>query len=102
MVGEKDKLDIATELVHTGERGAPPEGKPTATPIYASTTYTYDSMEEVDKVFAGAKRATSIRVTAIRRLPRWKPRCVQLRAAPPHADIRPGWRPFMRLCSPVS
>ncbi len=55
MVGEKDKLDIATELVHTGERGAPPEGKPTATPIYASTTYTYDSMEEIDKVFAGEK-----------------------------------------------
>src|SRR6266478_4862670 len=55
MVGEKDKLDIATELVHTGERGAPPEGKPTATPIYASATYTYDSMEEIDKVFAGEK-----------------------------------------------
>src|SRR5712691_8997129 len=53
MVGEKDKLDIATELVHTGERCAPPEGKPTATPIYASATYTYDSMEEIDKVFAG-------------------------------------------------
>src|SRR6266853_4833083 len=55
MAGEKDKLDISTELVHTGERGAPPEGKPTATPIYASATYTYDSMEEIDKVFAGEK-----------------------------------------------
>src|SRR5216684_8917672 len=55
MVGEKDKLDIATQLVHTGERGAPPEGKPTATPIYASATYTYDSMAEIDKVFAGEK-----------------------------------------------
>src|SRR5260370_6655296 len=55
MVGEKDNVDIATELVNSGERGAPPEGKPTATPIYASTTYTYDSMEEIDKVFAGEK-----------------------------------------------
>src|SRR6266852_9797970 len=53
MVGERDKLDIATQLVHTGERGAPPEGKPTATPIYASATYTYESMAEIDKVFGG-------------------------------------------------
>src|SRR6266576_4202021 len=55
MAGEKDKLDIATQLVHTGERGAPPEGKPTSTPIYASATYTHDSMAEIDKVFAGQK-----------------------------------------------
>src|SRR5882724_2014770 len=55
MAGEKDKLDIATQLVHTGERGALPEGKPTSTPIYASATYTYDSMAEIDKVFAGEK-----------------------------------------------
>src|SRR5713226_1440394 len=55
MAGEKDKLDIATQLVHTGERGAPPEGKPTSTPIYASATFTYESMEEIDKVFAGEK-----------------------------------------------
>ncbi len=55
MASEKDKLDIATQLVHTGERGAPPEGQPTSTPIYASATYTYDSMAEIDKVFAGEK-----------------------------------------------
>ena len=55
MAGEKDKLDIATQLVHTGERGGPPEGQPTSTPIYASATYTYDSMAEIDKVFAGEK-----------------------------------------------
>jgi cystathionine beta-lyase/cystathionine gamma-synthase len=55
MADEKDKLDIATQLVHTGERGGPPEGKPTSTPIYASATYTYDSMAEIDKVFAGEK-----------------------------------------------
>jgi cystathionine beta-lyase/cystathionine gamma-synthase len=55
MAGEKDKLDIATQLVHAGERDAPPEGKPTSTPIYASATYTYDSMAEIDKVFAGEK-----------------------------------------------
>jgi cystathionine beta-lyase/cystathionine gamma-synthase len=55
MAGEKEKLDITTQLVHAGERGAPPSGQPTSTPIYASATYTYDSMEEIDKVFAGEK-----------------------------------------------
>src|SRR5713101_6988766 len=55
MAGEKAKLDITTQLVHTGERGAPPEGKPVSTPIYASATFTYESMTEIDQVFAGGK-----------------------------------------------
>src|SRR5881227_20231 len=46
-------LDIATHLVHSGERGDLPKGKPTTTPIYAAATYTYASMDEIDKVFAG-------------------------------------------------
>src|SRR5713101_100522 len=54
MAGE-EKLDITTQLVHTGERGAPPEGKPVSTPIYASATFTYESMTEIDQVFAGEK-----------------------------------------------
>src|SRR5712691_11932602 len=55
MAGEKAKLDITTQLVHAGERGAPPEGKPVSTPIYASATFTYESMTEIDQVFAGEK-----------------------------------------------
>jgi cystathionine gamma-synthase/methionine-gamma-lyase len=55
MADEKEKLDITTQLVHAGERSAPPSGQPTSTPIYASATYTYDSMAEIDKVFAGEK-----------------------------------------------
>src|SRR3989440_3807313 len=53
MADDKENLDIATQLVHTGERSAPPTGQPTSTPIYASATYTYESMEEIDKVFGG-------------------------------------------------
>jgi len=52
MTHDKDKLDMATQLVH-GERTEPPTGQPTSTPIYASATYTYGSMEEIDRVFAG-------------------------------------------------
>jgi cystathionine beta-lyase/cystathionine gamma-synthase len=43
----------STQFVHAGERLKPPIGRPVATPIYASSAFTYDSMEEVDKVFSG-------------------------------------------------
>jgi len=50
-MGER-KLDIATQLVHAGERQVP-AAIPVTTPIYATVTYTYPSMAEVDKVFGG-------------------------------------------------
>lgn len=48
-------LDIATKLVHAGERESAPVGRPVSTPIYATATFTYDSMDEIDQVFAGEK-----------------------------------------------
>lgn len=47
------KPAITTQLVHAGERREQPIGKPVANPIYTTATYTYDSMAEIDKVFAG-------------------------------------------------
>ncbi|MEZ5424999.1 MAG: PLP-dependent aspartate aminotransferase family protein [Pyrinomonadaceae bacterium] len=47
------EFSINTKLVHAGERRARPVGRPVATPIYATATYTYDSMEQMDAVFAG-------------------------------------------------
>ncbi len=47
------KPAITTQLVHAGERRALPVGLPVANPIYTTATYTYDSMAEIDKVFAG-------------------------------------------------
>src|SRR5712691_13418161 len=55
MSDQKEDLDITTQLVHAGERRAPPAGQPTSTPIYASATFTYESMAEIDQVFAGEK-----------------------------------------------
>jgi cystathionine gamma-synthase/methionine-gamma-lyase len=55
MAGEKDNLDITTQLVHAGELAEPLAGQPTSTPIYASATFTYESMAEIDQVFAGDK-----------------------------------------------
>src|ERR1041384_5365464 len=53
MADKPGELDIATQMVHTGERAAKPKGTPTSTPIYAAATYTYDSMDQIDEVFAG-------------------------------------------------
>ncbi|MDX6527946.1 MAG: cystathionine gamma-synthase [Blastocatellia bacterium] len=55
MAGEKDNQDITTQLVHAGELAEPAAGQPTSTPIYASATFTYESMAEIDQVFAGDK-----------------------------------------------
>lgn len=47
------KRSIETEFVHAGERRALPKGLPNATPVFASSTYSYESMEEAEKVFSG-------------------------------------------------
>jgi cystathionine beta-lyase/cystathionine gamma-synthase len=51
MAEKKDNLDVSTQLVHAGEREKPLAGQPTVTPIYGSSTYTYESMDEMDRVF---------------------------------------------------
>ena len=50
------KHDITTKLVHAGERRPLPEALPVSTPIYATATFTYDSMQDIDQVFSGEKQ----------------------------------------------
>jgi len=50
------KRDITSKFVHAGERRPLPDTVPVSTPIYASATFTYDTMEEMDQVFAGEKQ----------------------------------------------
>ena len=47
------EFSINTKLVHAGERRERPIGKAVATPLYATATYTYDSMAEMDAAFVG-------------------------------------------------
>lgn len=54
MSDDKD-LDITTQLVHGGERRHAIDVHSVTTPIYASATFTYDSMSEMDQVFGGEK-----------------------------------------------
>jgi cystathionine gamma-synthase/methionine-gamma-lyase len=53
MTDDNKNLDITTRLVHAGERQPIPSGQPVATPIYATSTFTHGSMEEMDRVFSG-------------------------------------------------
>ena len=55
MPDKPENLDIATKLVHAGEREATPVGRPVSTPIYATAIFTYESMREMDEVFAGER-----------------------------------------------
>lgn len=47
------KRSIETDIVHAGERLPLPVGLPNATPIFANSTYSYESMEVADKVLSG-------------------------------------------------
>ena len=53
MTEKKSDTDIDTQVVHAGERKTMPPGQPTSMPVYSSVTYAYDSMAEMDRVFAG-------------------------------------------------
>jgi len=46
---------IHTQAVHAGERAPRPDFTPVSTPIYSSVGYLYDSMEDLDGVFAGER-----------------------------------------------
>lgn len=47
------EFSIATQFVHAGERRAAPSGVPAATPVYASSTFVYERMEDVDQIVEG-------------------------------------------------
>src|SRR5947208_9814458 len=53
MADEKSEFDLLTQLIHGTRETEAPAGAPTSTPIYAAATYTYESMDEMDKVFSG-------------------------------------------------
>lgn len=46
---------MLTRLVHAGERMAPPQAIPTATPIYTTVTYSYERAESLDEAFASGQ-----------------------------------------------
>jgi cystathionine beta-lyase/cystathionine gamma-synthase len=44
-------VKIQTKAVHAGDRKKPGTAVPTATPISTATAFTYDTMEELDRIF---------------------------------------------------
>lgn len=47
---------IFTQAVHSGEKGPLPDFVPVSTPVYNAATYFYESMNDLDAVFAGEKK----------------------------------------------
>jgi cystathionine gamma-synthase/methionine-gamma-lyase len=48
-----------TKAVHAGDRKRPGSFTPVTTPIYAAVSYFYDSMEQLDRVFANEEKGPS-------------------------------------------
>ena len=46
-------MKIHTKAVHAGDRKKPAAQVPVTTPIYTASSYFYDTMEQLDRVFAG-------------------------------------------------
>ena len=46
-------LSIATQFVHAGERRNAPAGVPASTPIYASSSFIYEQVEDIDRIVDG-------------------------------------------------
>src|SRR5437899_5305199 len=44
-------MQIHTKAVHAGDRKKPGQAVPTTTPIYTATTFAYEKMEELDRIF---------------------------------------------------
>ena len=51
-----EKKDFATRAVHAGERVKAGEWTPMSTPIYSSSTFLYDELQEIDAIAAGERR----------------------------------------------
>src|SRR5688572_25385344 len=46
-------FSIATQFVHAGERRNAPKGVPASTPIYASSSFIYEHVEDIDRIVEG-------------------------------------------------
>lgn len=46
-------LSIATQFVHAGERRNAPAGVPASTPIYATSSFIYEQVEDIDRIVEG-------------------------------------------------
>lgn len=46
-------FSLATQFVHAGERRTAPAGVPASTPIYASSSFIYENVEDIDRIVEG-------------------------------------------------
>src|SRR3982750_1451196 len=46
-------LSLTTRFVHAGERRSAPMGVPASTPIYATSSFIYERVEDVERIVEG-------------------------------------------------
>ncbi len=46
-------FSLATQFVHAGERRTAPAGVPASTPIYATSSFVYEQVEDIDRIVDG-------------------------------------------------
>ena len=51
---------IFTRAVHAGERGPKPDFQPVSTPIYNTVGYTYEDLEDLDRIFGNERAAREV------------------------------------------
>ena len=52
-------MKIETKVVHSGDRRKAGDYVPVTTPIYTAASYSYDSMDQLDRVF-GARGTRAV------------------------------------------
>ncbi|MGH9775978.1 MAG: trans-sulfuration enzyme family protein [Candidatus Acidiferrales bacterium] len=53
---EKSRRGFSTRAVHAGERGRSEDFVPMSTPIYSTSTFLYDHLEEIDAIAGGQRQ----------------------------------------------
>src|SRR6202453_465089 len=52
-------MKIESTLIHSGDRKKPGNFTPVSTPIYATSSYFYDSMDQLDRIFGHQEEGPS-------------------------------------------
>lgn len=54
-MSQRDQHGFSTRAVHVGERPSRPDFMPTTTPIYLSSSFTYEQLDDLDAVFGNER-----------------------------------------------
>ena len=92
-------MKIHTKAVHAGDRKKAGAHVPVTTPIYTASSYFYDSMEQLDRVFGHEEPGYCYARYDNPTMPRWKNWWRRSKAATARWRAAPAWRRSTWRCS---